>query len=411
MDAVPPKSRTIYLIAGEASGDQLGSALMAAIHDKRPETQFFGVGGDRMATQGFQSLFPMSDISLMGIFEILPHILKIKKRINQTVKDVLLHQPDVLVTIDSPGFCHRVIQKLKAKGFEAPTIHYVAPTVWAWKPKRAEKLAKLVDHLMVLLPFEPPYFERHGLPTTFVGHPVVHMGLDQGRAGQFHKHHHIAANQKVILLMPGSRKGELKRHLPIFLEAARRLKRAHMDVSFVIPTLPDLVEELRTKVPGDMILLTDGAQKKDAYAAASQSSGLALVCSGTASVELAAAGVPQIVGYSMNGLTYKMLKRVIKTKYASLVNIIQDAEVVPELIQADFTPAKLSAAAEELLSDSLYRDAQKTAAAIALQKLSVDESRPAEKAADVVIDHFSYKPSKKSTKPKSKSQMRKLSKS
>lgn len=371
----------IYLIAGEASGDQLGAHLMGAIRRIKKTVRFMGIGGLQMREKGLRSLFPIEDISVMGLLEVLPHIFTIRRRINQTVADIMAKKPDCLVTIDAPGFCHRVIKKIKAKGFTGKIIHYVAPTVWAWKPARAKKLAQLVDQLMVLLPFEPPYFEIHGLPTTFVGHPVVRMGWDKGRAENFRNKYKIRHNQRIVLLLPGSRKGEIRRHLPVFLNVSEHLRKKHPDLVFVIPTLKNLRSLIGGFLPKSKNYIIFDGDKRDLYKAAS----LALVCSGTASLELACAGVTQIVGYKMSFLTYRIVKRLVKVKYASLVNLLLDKPVIPEYIQHHFTPSALIGEANEFLQNPDRGKTQCKTSEKALKHLKIKEKFSGERSARCVL--------------------------
>ena len=366
-------ANTIYMIAGEPSGDQLGATLMDAIRRETSAVSISGIGGEKMAKAGLSSLFDMADIAVMGLAEVIPHIFKITQRINQTVADILDKQPDVLVTIDAPGFCHRVIKKLRARGFASPVVHYVAPTVWAWKPGRAKKLAGLVDHLMVLLPFEPPYFETHGLPTTFVGHPAAVQKQKPAKI------------RDVICLLPGSRRGEVSRHLDLFGEAARDIHRDQPDYTFVIPTLAYLKETVEAAVQDWDIpvkVVTGEKNKVETFAKAD----LAIATSGTVSVELAAAQVPQIIAYRMSGWSYPIVRAMVKqSTYASLINILEDKPVVPEYIQNDCQHDRIAAEAGRLLTNEGMRSVQLKECGKALAKLRVNEDFPSQKAASVVL--------------------------
>src|SRR5579884_2215300 len=209
------KQLSVYIIAGEHSGDLIGAHLMQSLREQSTRhIQFYGVGGDRMAAEGIESLFPYYELSMMGFVEILPYVFNMAVRISQTVDDILAKKPNMIITIDSPGFCFRVVERLRKENLAAHYIHYVAPTVWAYKPERAAKCAKLYDHMLVLLPFEPPYFEKVKLPCTWVGHPVIAETM-AGNAQAFRKKYEIADSTTVFTLLPGSRKGEVERHMPI----------------------------------------------------------------------------------------------------------------------------------------------------------------------------------------------------
>src|SRR5215472_9121967 len=203
----------IYLVAGEASGDVLGARLMRAIAAQRPDLAVAGIGGEQMATQGLTSLFPMRDLALMGLLEVLPRLRHLRGRLQQTVADIAARRPDVVVTIDSPGFTLRLLKAIRPLGVKR--VHYVAPQVWAWREHRVRHYHGLWDQLLCLLPFEPAFFAGHSLPATFVGHPVLESGADHGEAARFRATHGIAPTARVLTLMPGSRRTEVARLLPI----------------------------------------------------------------------------------------------------------------------------------------------------------------------------------------------------
>ncbi len=332
-----------YLIAGEASGDLLGAKLMMSLKRLRPELEFSGLGGTKMRAQGLDSLFDNRELSLMGFAEVLPHIRKLKARMAQVAADIIAKQPDVVVTIDSPGFNFRLVKMLRASG-EANNIkfmHYVAPTVWAYKPKRAEKIAKIFDKLLVLLPFEPPYFEKHGLSTKFVGHPVLEDDYTRADEHAFREKHGILPNDPILLLLPGSRPTEIRRHMEIYLDTLDQLTTRFGNLTEVIVVPPNMREEIEsylTDWPGHPIVVSEQEEKHDAFAAST----VALVKSGTITLELACARVPMVVTYRVSAITAWLLRRMIKIKYASLVNLLLDREAIPELIQENCNPDKLA---------------------------------------------------------------------
>ncbi|MBC7799308.1 MAG: lipid-A-disaccharide synthase, partial [Gemmatimonadaceae bacterium] len=211
----------IYLVAGEASGDVLGARLMAAIRAQRPSAEFAGVGGARMAEQGMASLYPLADLAVMGIIEVLPRIRLLRRRLKETLADIAARRPDVIVTIDSPGFTHRILAAAAKLGI--PRVHYVAPQVWAWRSHRVRHYPGLWDKLLCLLPFEPAWFAQHGLEAIFVGHPVLESGAGSGDGARFRSLHGLSPTQPVLILMPGSRRSEAPRLLPVFGETLRRL--------------------------------------------------------------------------------------------------------------------------------------------------------------------------------------------
>ncbi|MEX0582037.1 MAG: hypothetical protein WD185_00080, partial [Sneathiella sp.] len=211
-----------YILAGEATGDALAARLMAGLKERaKGGVEFHGVGGPLMSAEGLQSLFPMEELSVMGLLEVLPRLPQLLRRIKQTTTAAKKLSPDIFISVDAPDFSFRVARQLKESSF--PKVHYVAPSVWAWRPGRAKKIAALYDHLFTLLPFEPPYFEAVGLPASFVGHSVIESGADKGDGPAFRLRHDIKPEEKLLMLLPGSRRGEVTRHLPIFREAVIQL--------------------------------------------------------------------------------------------------------------------------------------------------------------------------------------------
>ncbi|MGB1266398.1 MAG: lipid-A-disaccharide synthase, partial [Nereida ignava] len=276
----------VFLIAGEASGDKLGAALMEGLQSLVPEVEFHGVGGELMATQGLVSQFPMHELSIMGIAEVAPKYFHLKRRIREVAASALALKPDVMITIDSPDFCLRVAKIVKAAS-DIPTVHYVAPSVWAWREKRAVKMAKVIDHVLALLPFEPPYMQAAGMSCDFVGHPVVAEVLaTQTEVTDFTTTHDIAAAEKLMLLLPGSRRGEVSRMLPVMHEVTQSLAQTHPNLRFVLPAAPGPVADVVAEAVADwdvkplIINPTDKAAKRAAFARAD----LALAASGTVSL-------------------------------------------------------------------------------------------------------------------------------
>lgn len=375
-------SPLIYLIAGEASGDILGARLMASLREKNGAVRFAGIGGPKMTWQGMKSLFPMDELSLMGLAEIIPHIPKLLRRIKQTADDIGARKPDVLVTIDAPGFCFRVAKKLTGKGIKR--VHYVAPSVWAWKPGRAKKVAAFLDHLLTLLPFEPPYFEKEGLATTFVGHSVVEGLADKGDGEDFRKRHNIDTHAPLMLVLPGSRKGEVERLLPIFCQTAIELSRSHPDLKIVIPALVTRRQQIEATLkpwPIEALIVEGDEEKFDAFAAAD----VALAASGTVALELAMAGTPSVIGYRVNALTAWIVRRLIKTPYVNLINVVLGREAVPELLQDKCRPDLLAESLSTLLDDENVAGEQTKAAAEALKQLGRGGPSPSGRAADTVL--------------------------
>jgi lipid-A-disaccharide synthase len=375
----------IYIIAGEPSGDALGGRLMAALRERSTTPlRFAGIGGEHMAAEGLDSLVPLHDLAVMGIAEVLPRARLILRRVAQTVAEIRRLRPAAVVTIDSSGFTWRVAQRLRREGERLPLIHYVAPMVWAWRAGRARRMARWYDHLLVLLPFEPPYFTRVGLACTYVGHPVVESGADRGDGSAFRRRHGIAPGAPLLTLLPGSRRGEVGRLLDPFAGAVAELARQHPDLRVVVPTTATVAERVGAAVAGwpvPTILVGGERDKYDAFAA----SDAALAASGTVALELAMAGLPAVVAYRVSPLTGWVVQRMVKVKYMHLLNLILDRAVVPELRQEDVNPARLAAEVERLLSDRARSAAQVAQCQHALRQLGLGEQSPSRRAADEVL--------------------------
>jgi lipid-A-disaccharide synthase len=376
-------SRLIWVCAGEASGDVLGARLLAALRALRPELRFVGIGGPRMLAAGLErSVFPMADLAVMGLAEILPRLFLLRQRLEAAVADVSAAKPDLVVTIDSPGFNLRLLKRLRGRGQKR--VHYVAPQVWAWRESRVRSFPGLWESLC-LLPFEEAFFARYGLAVRFVGHPVLQSGADTGDAARFRERHDIAPDAPVVVLMPGSRKNEAPRLLPVFAHTMALLAAELPGVVPVIPSSPvvaALVAEAARDWAVTPLIVTDIEEKHDAYAAA----GAALTKSGTSTLELALAGVPMAVTYRVNPMTAALARRMIRVPHVAMVNLLAGRAIVPELLQGDCTPPKLAETVLRLLRDPAVAAAQRSAFAEVMAGLRARDGTPAEAAARAVLE-------------------------
>lgn len=379
---------TVYLVAGEPSGDLLASRLMRALKKKTGgAVRFYGVGGETMAQEGLTSLFDSSELAVMGLMEVIPSIPRILKRISQTVQDIVDKKPDVVVTVDSWSFSARVNKALKARKTGIPQFHYVAPQVWAWKKKRAKTCGRYIDELFALLPYEPPYFEPHGLKTDFVGHPVVEGGASKGDGAAFRKEHGIAADAPLLCVLPGSRRSETKYLLPVFQETVSRLKRKYPALRVVVPTVVTVAEKVKKAVASwdvPVTVVTGEKARYDAFAAANA----ALAASGTVALELAMARVPYCIAYKMNPISSFLAPLVVKGKYVNLVNILADKLIVKEFLLKNCRADWLANEVDLLLSDETYRQTQISQASQVLNLLGAGQAEtPSDKVADILLAH------------------------
>jgi lipid-A-disaccharide synthase len=383
------RQKLVYIIAGEPSGDLLASRLMQALRTKNPDIQFAGMGGETMTALGFESLFDISDISVMGIVEVLPKLRLIARRMNQVMADVRERNPDVLVTVDSWGFVHQVLARLKKEGNHIPKVHYVAPQVWAWKKGRAKTVARLVDRLMTLLPYEPSYFEKYGLSCTFVGHPVIENTANLvNDPVAFRKKYDIPERCTLMSVLPGSRHSEIKRLIPVFKQTLRQLQKTFPDLYLVIPSVAAIADKVKTAfadidIPHRVIL-----GQYERYAAF-QASVFALAASGTVSLELTACGTPHVIAYKFGCVTNKIVKKFAGTKYANLINNLADKFVIPEFVLENCRESLITPKVLDLMQHPDKAKAQTDKARQYLLKLKPDDAMPSEKAAEVVWSVFS----------------------
>ncbi len=377
----------IWILAGEASGDVLGARLMSALRAMRPELRFRGIGGPRMTELGLQSLFPMRELAVMGLVEILPKLRSLARRLDQAVSDIETSRPALVVTIDSPGFALRLLGRLSGLGI--PRVHYVAPQVWAWREHRVREFPGRWERLLCLLPFEPDFFGRHGLEARFVGHPVLQSGADRGDAARFRAAHGLAADAPVLVLMPGSRRSEVPRLLPVFARTLELLSRRLPGLAPVVvasPVVAATVARAVARWPKRPIMITETDAKHDAFAAAAQPGlGVALTKSGTSTLELALAGVPMAVTYRVNPLTASIARRLIRVPYVAMVNLLAQEALVPELLQQDCRADCLAETVATLLQDRRAADAQRAGFVRVLQALSAGDEAPADAAAREVL--------------------------
>jgi len=383
----------VFVIAGEPSGDALGAALMAALKTLEPGVMFSGIGGAAMAGQGLASRFPMSELSVMGLAEILPKYLHLKRRIRETARAILHAAPDLVVTIDSPDFCLRVLAQARAANPALRTVHYVAPTVWAWRPGRAARMARVVDHVLALFPFEPPYMRAAGMSCDFVGHPVVAEPVATPRqARAFRTAHAIPARAPVLLVLPGSRGGEIERLAPRFGAALARVLAQRRDARLVVPTVAAQAGRLRALIadwPGAPPIVLDAAttgpaDKRAAFGAANA----ALAASGTVSLELAAARVPMLIAYDFNPLTRFLVRRLVRLDSATLVNLVSGTRAVPECLLSDCTPDCIAGKLDRVLDDEGARAAQFAAMDLTMDRLGRGMDPPGLRAARSILGWY-----------------------
>jgi lipid-A-disaccharide synthase len=378
----------IYFVTGEPSGDLLASSLMKALKEKAPDVEFYGVGGETMQSYGLKSLFSMAELTVMGFFEVIPRLPLILKRIKQTVADIEKVTPDIIITVDSWGFTGTLLARLKKANIGIPKLHYVAPQVWAWKKGRAKDTAKLTDRLMTLLPHEPEYFEKYGLKCDFVGHPVVENRVEEIDADGFRKKYGIPDNANIISVLPGSRNSEVKRLIPVFRDVIDMLSTKTENLFAVIPTVETVIDEVSKAFADSNIPYRIVTGRMERYAAFRQSM-VAIAASGTVSLELASCETPHIVAYKFSPLTNFLADIFVKVKYANLINLLCDREIIPEFMldkcRANLIAPKVLELTDRKIAENMIRETGE-----GLQKLRLPDILPSEKAAEIVLEMINH---------------------
>ncbi|MBD5398827.1 lipid-A-disaccharide synthase [bacterium] len=376
-------AKKIFIIAGEVSGDILGADLMKSIIKEDKNVCFFGVGGEEMQKiKGFHSLFDIKDIAVMGIVEVLKNLKIIKVRIREVVNKIIDVNPDLVITIDSPGFNMRVIKEVRKTLPNIKALHYVAPQVWAWKEKRAKKVAKLYDYLFCFFDFEVPYFTKYGLRTFAVGHTAIKNVV--GNKSRFLKKYKLKATDNIITMLPGSRVQIAKRLLPIYKEVVEKLSLKLKNLKIVIPATSTsydfLMEEIKSWKIKPLIIRTK-SDRYDAFVA----SEAVLSISGTAVLEVAVAKTPVVVAYKLSPLSYMIAKHLVKIKNVSLPNIIMGRKVVPEFIQKECNVDNLVEATAKVVNNKKYRE-NSIKELENMRKKIIQKKAPSDIGAEIVLD-------------------------
>ena len=384
--------KKFFIIAGEASGDLLGSKLIkelkAELLQKNEPAEFVGVGGKLMKEEGLVSIFPMEELSVMGFMEVVPHISKLLRRIKETAEAVISQKPDFVITIDSPDFCFRVMKKLQ-KSSNFKKVHLIAPSVWAYREGRAEKISKLYDLLLAILPFEPPYFEKYGLKTVFIGNPITENApnFDEKleKNSIFRQKYLIKENDILISLTPGSRSSEVKKIFPEFIGAINILAQKIPNLKVVIPWVDktkDLVFKMAEELKVDYVFVANEEKKSASFA-----TNFALAKSGTNALEFSIYKIPMLIAYKINPVTHFIVKRMVKIKFANLINLILNKEILPEMLHKNCTAKKLSEVLEKLILNKNFAQTQVEQSQSALQLMGLGSvENPSKKAAKEILN-------------------------
>lgn len=386
---IPPRAtadvvRKIFLIATEESGDRLGASLMKVLRQRLGgAVRFEGVGGRAMAREGLVSLFPIEQLSIMGFAAVVKQLPMLLRRIDETATAATQASPDVLVIIDSPDFTHRVARRVRASDPAIPIVNYVSPSVWAWRPGRARAMTAYVDQVLALLPFEPEEYRKlRGPPCSYVGHPLIEQ-IGTLRPGADEQKRRDQA-PPVLLVLPGSRRSEVRHHMAVFGAALGLLQGEGVAFELVLPTMPHLADAVREGAaswPVQPAIVIGETEKRAAFRIARA----ALAKSGTVTLELALAGVPMVTAYRTGAIEAWIMLRMIKVPSVILANLVIGDNVVPEFLQADCTPENLARALRDVLQESPLRQRQVDAFAKIDAIMSTGNATPSTRAADIVL--------------------------
>jgi lipid-A-disaccharide synthase len=385
---------TIFIIAGEKSGDKLGAELILTLKKKNPNLRFLGVGGSLMQANGIESVIDIEELSIMGIVEILPKLRRLLKLKNLLVNEILSCEPICLITIDSPDFCLRVAKKVKKYNECLKTIHYVAPSLWAWRGNRGFKIAKYIDYILTLYPFEPKVLRKYGISSKFVGHPISSIRPNSDKINKvFRRRIGVGESDLLFVLLPGSRVSEVTRLLPVFLRAIELLDIETSKLKILLPAPKAVVNSVKVLIDSSELNIklfseevNNGSDFELLKSQIFSSADFALAASGTVTLELAAYNIPMVVGYDVNWISRLIIGMLLKIDHISLVNIILEKEIVPELVGVKFKADLIAKQLNVLINDESLRVKQKNGLLDVMNTLNKTDKSNSKEAGATVYD-------------------------
>ncbi len=374
--------KKIFILTGEPSGDKLASKVISHLKVAKPDIAYHSVGGEHLKKLGIKSLFELKEITYLGFTNVLINIFKIKSKINKTVKDIIKFQPDILFSVDSADFTLRVAKKVKSINPNIKTIHFIAPKVWVWREKRVKKLKSYIDHVLLLFPFEKKYFDKEKMKSTVTGHPL----LENNKKDKIEISQIIKDNKKIFSIFPGSRLSEIKTLMPILFEFVKKMNAKYQDIFFVFHSTSEYVQLIQN------LLLKEGLKNCGAISDEKikshiiESSIFAVAKSGTISLEICKAKIPSIIIYKMGFINFFIIKMLVKVKFANIINIAANAEVIPELLQSKCNPTNIFNTVDKLLSNKQIMEKQIIKTQEIISEFRTDKS--SEIACSVLIDNL-----------------------
>ena len=374
--------KKIFILTGEPSGDKLAAKVIAHIKNTRSDVEFLSVGGEHLKSLNIKSLYNLKEITYLGFTGVLLNLFKIKRKINETVKKIIEYKPDVLFSVDSPDFTLRVAKKVKKINSNIKIVHLVAPQVWVWREQRVKKLKKFLDHILLLFPFEKQYFDRENVNSTFIGHPL----LENNSKSKIDMSQIIKDNKKIFSIFPGSRQSEINILVPILLNFIKMMNKKHDNIFFVFHTTTEHVKKIQK------ILLNEGLKNCGAISDEKikseilKSSIFAVAKSGTISLEICNAKVPSIIIYKMSFINFIIVKMLVKVKFANIINISANKEIIPELIQSKCNSKNIYNRVDKLLSNK--DDLEKQVQNFVTELNKFKKEKPSKLASTILVNHF-----------------------
>ena len=373
--------KKIFILTGEPSGDKLASKVIAQLKKSRSDIDYLSVGGENLKSLGIKSLYDLKEVTYLGFTRVFLNIFKIKNKINETVKEILKFKPDVLFSVDSPDFTLRVAKEVKKKNPSIQTIHFVAPQVWVWRENRVKKLKTFLDHILLLFPFEKKYFDKEGVQSTFTGHPLLEdLSKSKVDISQI-----IKENKKIFSIYPGSRLSEINILIPILFEFVKKMNEKHKDLFFIFHSTTEHVQLIQN------LLLKEGLKNCGAIADEKikahvlQSSIFAVAKSGTISLEICNAKIPSVIIYKMGTVNFLIVKMLVKVRFANIINIAANEEIIPELLQSNCNSTKIFQTVDQLLSDKIKLENQLTKTQLIIRNFKTKRST---EIASSVLTHY-----------------------
>ena len=339
--------KKIFILTGEPSGDKLASKVISQLKNSRSDIQYLSVGGENLRAQGIKSLYELKEVTYLGFTRVLLNIFKIKSKINETVEEILKFKPDILFSVDSPDFALRVSKEIKKKNPNIKTIHFVSPKIWVWRENRVKKLKSFLDHILLLFPFEKKYFDKEGINSTFTGHPL----LEDQEKSKVDISQIIKDKKKIFSIYPGSRLSEINVLIPILIQFVKKMNMNHKDLFFVFHSTSEHVKLIQNRLLKEDLKNCGAIGDEKIKSNILKSSMFAVAKSGTISLEICNAKIPSIIIYKMGMINFFIVKMLIKVKFANIINIAANEEVIPELLQSNCNANNIYNTVDKLLSD------------------------------------------------------------